>query len=75
MNATNQSFRPALGTDPRRRARQMPEANSAEWRACPSRSENQARVPFTTRLVLRQSLTAGRDLTPSHALEASSLLP
>jgi uncharacterized membrane protein len=46
----------------------MPEANSAEWRTRPSRSDNQTRVPFTTRLLLCQSLAACRDVTPSDAL-------
>jgi hypothetical protein len=46
----------------------MPEANSAEWRARPSRSDNHTRVPLTTRLLLCESLAACRDVTPSHAL-------
>jgi voltage-gated potassium channel Kch len=51
---------PAWVIDPRRGAREMPTKNGAQSKADQSESDPQARVPLTTRLLLRQSLTARR---------------
>jgi hypothetical protein len=60
MNGNSPASRPTWVIDPRRGARQTPTKNDAQSKAGQTESDQQARVPLTTRLLLHQSLTARR---------------